>query len=87
MRLRSGTDPTQEPRFRLQSRLAGPLPGPIQATPAAETYGLLMYVVNLVDSPGMVYYTDCAWVVSSFEGGRAATSGATSEGAMQNCEG
>ena len=53
--------------------LLGPLPGPIQATPAAEAFALLQFLLHVDDAPGRTFFSDCAWVVDSFAGGPSAS--------------
>ena len=63
--------------FVLSRCLVGPLPGPIQATPAAEACALLQYVIYAEDLPGLIFYSDCQWVVDCFVGGSVASTGAS----------
>ena len=55
--------------------LHGPLPGPLQTSPAAEAFGLLAYVLH-AGMPPYIYHTDCQWVASSYLAGPSATAGA-----------
>ena len=61
--------------FRVQGALYGPLPGPIQSSPAAEAMALLMFLRHAGPS-SRVFYTDCAWVLTCWQGGPACCTGA-----------
>ena len=54
--------------IHLTACLSGPLPGPIQTSPAAEACGFLGYLRH-VGMPPYLYHTDCQWVVDSWLGG------------------
>ena len=62
--------------YQLRCCLLGPLPGPIQATPASEATALLHYLMNAIDKAGMVFFSDCQWVVDSHESGPTSCTGA-----------
>jgi hypothetical protein len=62
--------------FTTFASVCGPLPGPIQTTPAAEAYALLAYL-RLVGLPPYDYAADNQWVVDSWLGGRAHCTGGT----------
>ena len=57
--------------------VVGPLPGPLQDTPAAELFAMIQYVTYLVDRPGCIYHGDCQWVLDGFESGSYYTTRAT----------
>ena len=60
--------------YVVRACLMGPLPLPLQATPAAEAFALLQYALHLELSAGLLsFFTDCQWVVDSFNAGRRAT--------------
>ena len=66
----------QNGMYVLDRCLVGPLPGPIQATPAAEACALYHYALHAIDKTGLTFYSDCQWVVDGFAGGPVATTGA-----------
>ena len=55
--------------------ICGPLPGPLQTVPFAETFAFLMYLRHLGASAA-IFLTDCLWVKLSFDKGPAGTTGA-----------
>ena len=66
--------------------LVGPLPGPTQATPAAELCALVHFTLNADDIAGLMFSSDCAWVVDSFAAGRWTTCGAAAVHADLWCQ-
>ena len=61
--------------IHLTACLSGPLPGPVQSSPAAEAFGLWAYLKHC-GLPPYQYHTDCQWVVNSWRSGSAACTGA-----------
>ena len=54
--------------------ICGPLPGPLQTVPFAETFALVMYLRH-VGAREVVFLTDCLWVKNSFHKGPSGTTG------------
>ena len=53
--------------YEVRACLRGPLPLPLQATPAAEAYALLQFALHLHPSASqepIAFHTDCEWVLS-----------------------
>jgi len=52
--------------FALGACLMGPLPGPIQSTPAAEATALMYYIMIAKDHTNLFFFSECQWVVDCF---------------------